>query len=868
MRNILMDKIKRSVLCMASMALMFFCLMLWMHSCRKADFLKWAENFKVMGYDELILTDTVWKKSKSPYRVTHSILIGEDVVLRIEPGVEVYLSSGVTLMCYGRILAQGKKDAPVFFKAASDQPWQRIECFGGMYQTTQDIPVNRFHYCVIEGGGGITFRSSAGEVMGCTFRNNVTCPLRLEFSSGRIIENEIYDNKTQEESASGNGAGIMVYSDKQVLVADNVVYRNASAGGRDGGGGIYAFAYDNGEVSVLRNTVYENTSDRNAGGIFAYACLVQDNRVHHNAASESGGGIYAVNATLVNNQIGRNQALRGGGVYADHCPLEHNLIHANIAKPGMGGQLYYFGSSRIVNNTLIHPVDISSTGEAMVVCGNPDIRGNNIISENGYGLRTENHYLSMDLHTLGNFWGTGDETAIHELIYDWLDDDRVGLVDWQVHSKNWIPTAPDAPDAWTPPAPPAPKQPHQIFGRIDRDITLGQPQGASYDVVGNVFIPEDVSMRLLAGTVLHIHPHATIRVRGKLLAQGNPEHFVRLTGDSHAPWGNLLFENRSVQTGSGHLPSGSEYLPLDENSLLSHCIIENGSGIVMEGAGARLEDCIVRRNSGSGIKIHDAGVTVTRCRITNNASPTHGGGIYTYGSKRVYIQANHIVNNTAGENGGGIFAYGEHANTAAHISGNHIEGNHAQSDGGGIWASRSSIINNHILSNTAAQNGGGIFSTFALVEHNHITGNASTCGGGVFAEKNSSFAGNIIEKNSADGPLAGGAYLNFWGMSVNNETFCRNTVKGNKARGKAAVGGIYLNGAMYFTQNNIIDNCGIQLYNANSTEIESFLAAGNFWGTSNKSKIEAFIFDWQDDARLSRVVFEPVAQKKINIKSP
>jgi hypothetical protein len=333
-----------------------------------------------------------------------------------------------------------------------------------------------------------------------------------------------------------------------------------------------------------------------------------------------------------------------------------------------------------------------------------------------------------------------------------------------------------------------------------------------------------------------------------------------------APWGSLLFENQSalMQSVDEEMPSGSTEASA-ENSLLSYCVVENGLGIIMEGTGARIEDSTIRQNYGSGVKIHNAGVTITRCRITDNISPTNGGGIYTSGSKLVHIDSNQVLNNYAEENGGGIFAYGEQTNTAADIFGNHIEGNHAQLDGGGVWASRSSLVNNQIFSNESIGKGGGVYSTFALVEDNHVATNEASQGGGIFTETNSSFTRNKIEKNTVTESLGGGVFINFCGVNDQNEMFSRNSVIENHASGNVAVGGIYINGALNFVENNLFKNNGFQLFNANSVDMEPFKAQNCYWGTKSKDEIEKLIFDNHENPDLSLVDFEPFAQEMINI---
>jgi hypothetical protein len=107
-------------------------------------------------------------------------------------------------------------------------------------------------------------------------------------------------------------------------------------------------------------------------------------------------------------------------------------------------------------------------------------------------------------------------------------------------------------------------------------------------------------------------------------------------------------------------------------------------------------------------------------------------------------------------------------------------------------------------------------------------------------------------------------------MSINGQKllFQRNVVSENKASGDIAVGGIYLDGPVSFSENSLLRNNGIQLYNANSNDMDDFSALNCYWGTKNKAEIEKLIFDHQDDPSLSPVIFEPFAHELIKTDSP
>ena len=58
----------------------------------------------------IVITDTVWSEINSPYHMTGDIEVSEDVVLRIEPGVEVY-GNAYSIKVWGTLYVTGTKDS-------------------------------------------------------------------------------------------------------------------------------------------------------------------------------------------------------------------------------------------------------------------------------------------------------------------------------------------------------------------------------------------------------------------------------------------------------------------------------------------------------------------------------------------------------------------------------------------------------------------------------------------------------------------------------------------------------------------------------------------------------------------------------------
>lgn len=819
-------------------------------------YMQYVEPMEIMGFEDIIYDDTTWSKDDSPVQIRKNIFIIPDATLTIEPGVKVLLGPDAVIKSFGRIVADGTPDEPIVITRLTDACWDRFDCFGGRLEADGSLPVNLFRHCTIEGGRGITVRAGAIRMESCILRHNVSTPIRLEYTSGIIRNNHIYANTTMRDTASGNGAGIMVYTDKQVTVSDNEVYDNVSSGGRDGGGGIYAYAYDTGSVSILRNRIHGNRSDRHGGGLVAYSCRVEDNVILNNRSRDSGGGVHAIRSIIAHNTIRDNRSNRGGGLYAEDSGINTNTIVNNSAPGNLGGGMYYYGEGRITGNLF----EGNGPGDTIVVSGNPVIRRNNIVALKGQALRVGTHSLASDLDARENYWGTARRQLIPFLVYDWLDDSDIGLVNWGGFLPVPIPDAPRPSSA--PTASGDQKIAHQaasvLQGVLDSDRVLGKTGGAIYQVKGNILVPEGVAITILPATVFEIAPNVTFRVRGTLQAKGLSDHPIRFTGDAEQPWGRIFFDKQGLTQAPddpAELKNGS--------GVLKHCIIEHGSGILMEGMGPVIDQCVIQHNKGSGISIRNAPAKVTNCSITANSSPTNGGGIYTYGSKLVFLSGNRILGNYAKEDGGGVFAYGYRSNTAANLMGNRIEGNACGGDGGGVWASRSSLSANRVVNNKAGGNGGGIYITFALAEENTIEGNRAFQGGGVYAETNSTLAYNQIESNHAEASVGGGVYLNFWGMSIKNEVFEGNRVTGNRTASPDGNGGVYLNGAMRFDKNSIFRNSGYQLYNGNPPDQGRFKATGCYWGTKNEIEISDLIYDGLDDRGLSTVVFKPFALVEI-----
>ncbi len=94
---------------------------LWIFIFAIASVILFGSNTQAATFieDSTIDTDTTWTKSGGPY-VLSTLLISENVILTIEPGVEIKFNDSSSLIVYGKVIAEGTKAEPIIFTSNSD----------------------------------------------------------------------------------------------------------------------------------------------------------------------------------------------------------------------------------------------------------------------------------------------------------------------------------------------------------------------------------------------------------------------------------------------------------------------------------------------------------------------------------------------------------------------------------------------------------------------------------------------------------------------------------------------------------------------------------------------------------------------------
>jgi len=156
----------------------------------------------------LVIADTVWSKANSPYVVQDSVVVVNDAILTIEPGVEVRFQPDTRLeIAVGTLHARGTaNDHIIFTEHQVGKSWQQILFQSDSVDATFDqagqwMGGSIIEYAVVEFAGSddvdgaVAAEDCAPLIANNTLWRNHNGALLAERANGmRIIGNEIVDN--------------------------------------------------------------------------------------------------------------------------------------------------------------------------------------------------------------------------------------------------------------------------------------------------------------------------------------------------------------------------------------------------------------------------------------------------------------------------------------------------------------------------------------------------------------------------------------------------------------------------------------------------------------------------------------------------
>lgn len=374
----------------------------------------------------LISSDTVWTKTGSPYSFTGSVGISQGVTLTVESGVTINLGS-YSLRVDGTLTAKGNSNDKINFNGGQitlstlSNGWSEQSQSGCIIQnailsqtTISSISPIKIDNCNINGEISVT----SSIVSNNQITGDITC------QSSTITGNNIQGNIIIGTLTLG---GTSRSSDSSIVSRNTVEGR------------IFSGSTENAPL-ISDNTV-------SGGGISCTGyCSIKNNYVHD---CESGISVFTLRVF--------------GGWFPCYATVENNLVTGNTNGIDIN-LLGATGKPTIQKNTISgNKIGISQS------YGKPTIKNNNIQRNTEY-----NYYLktSDNVDASSNWWGTTDETAISQFIYDSNDNIDMGTVTFKPTLTAPNPDAPTTPKTNTTPSSTQPPSPSPSIPEFPATITL------------------------------------------------------------------------------------------------------------------------------------------------------------------------------------------------------------------------------------------------------------------------------------------------------------------------------------------------------------------------------------------------------------
>jgi hypothetical protein len=409
-----------------------------------------ASTSNATDITENIVQDTTWTSAGNPWTIQTDIQVYPGIKLTIEPGVEVVIHIGASLIIGGTLDARGQQGNLIIFKSnltipAVNQP------AGLVFESTaesanysgDDQPV--FSYDYVNREVKLTYLS--GSVLEyCQFsglstavelnnaypylsNNHITnCPYGIKIYAGRDIplpqwfflnHNTIENCSEQAMFVNFNFSG--AYYFPFALFTGNIFQNNVT---NDGEWAVYVSHFSGDTSFFLFNNQIINNKGTGLVHHGPYSLLYADS----NQISGNNQGLTANNSILLNNTISNNTCpkdllnAKAAGVYLNgpRAVLFNNTIQGNEICPGDDGDNIMLRSQQ-GNQFTAHFNNLgNSYGDSIDIYLDTDYQGVDC-----------NTSKDMNVDALNNFWEDRNSNNLHENIFDFNDDFCAGSVDYQ-----------------------------------------------------------------------------------------------------------------------------------------------------------------------------------------------------------------------------------------------------------------------------------------------------------------------------------------------------------------------------------------------------------------------------------------------------
>ncbi len=349
----------------------------------------------VTNVSGIISSNTTWAKPNSPYNLVGDVQVSSGVTLTIEGGVIVYFNS-YYMNVSGTLSARGSETEKISITGAGVsylEEWQ----------------------------GRIIFAKSSN--------NSIIENAEIRSSPNTIIA--IYAAGTTTISSSTisgtNGTAIYIEESSPSLIGNTI------SGNNDG------ISIDRFCSPIIMGNIINNT--HSSIGIFAASPIISGNNITNSDYGIFDSVVTDKDATIISgNTLSDNK----DGIhfyffvrYETHQSVTGNLITGSQTAITIDPMYNWVGTADITGNTVAGNVKGIYVGPNV----SPEVKVNqNNIYANGYNIEA-----ASDVDAINNWWGTTDQQAINQSIYDYKNDSNLGNVSFIPFLTAPNPQAPAAP---------------------------------------------------------------------------------------------------------------------------------------------------------------------------------------------------------------------------------------------------------------------------------------------------------------------------------------------------------------------------------------------------------------------------------------
>ncbi len=248
---------------------------------------------------------------------------------------------------------------------------------GGLYaNSTLNITGTQFVSNTATGYGGGAYTVQAATLSGAHFERN-----HANYGGGMSSKGALNVSDTYfAGNTSGYGGGLFVLN--TLALTDAVFVSNTV---QTSGGGAYAT-----QPTTVKGGRFENNLSGNGAGLTGESLLDVDGAVFvGNTARNNGGGLYGFQTiVLTGTQITGNVATFGGGLYGNGAVSSSGGWFVGNTASGDGGGLYAFGTTLVTGTQFVSNAATSSNGGGAYLNGVASITGTQFLSNtavNGSG---------------------------------------------------------------------------------------------------------------------------------------------------------------------------------------------------------------------------------------------------------------------------------------------------------------------------------------------------------------------------------------------------------------------------------------------------------------------------------------------------